>query len=129
MDLDLPLSGRPPLRASRYQQNGYQGVRSGAAWIVPTVLPINGNVDRGLCSESQLLAGVCEELSSLGAVGTFACTNSRRLLREARGWLSLFVTGAPCLSCVGAMRQFQLHLPRVALTVSIGRELQHWWAD
>merc|ERR1711920_1089656 len=91
------------------------GMRSGPDWISPTSLPFNHLVDRSLCSEYQLLSRVCEELA--GAV-------SGEAWRATRGWLWLFVTGAPCLSCVGAMRQFQLLLPKVEFAVTIGDEVQ-----
>lgn len=118
-DLTPPPGGQPPLAGSRYQQNGYHGVRQTEERILPTRLPFNSNVDRSLCSENQLLAAICEDLVGSRPV------NSKALLAKVTGWLRLFVTGAPCLSCVGAMRQFQLLLPQVTLFVSIGDELQY----
>lgn len=109
----LPLSGE------RFQQNGFHGTRQMADRIMPTTLPFNHNVDRSLCSEFQLLAGLCEDF--FGPVPG----DERACLDGVQGWLHLFVTGAPCLSCVGAMRQFQLLLPLVRLKVSIGAELQY----
>mmetsp|Transcript_22996 Transcript_22996/g.72385 ORF Transcript_22996/g.72385 Transcript_22996/m.72385 type:complete len:113 (-) Transcript_22996:71-409(-) len=106
-----------PLQGSRYQQNGYHGARPLQLWILPTPLPRSALVDRSLCSEGQLLSGLCSELAGP--------ETAEGLLRGVRGWLRLYVTGAPCLSCVGAMRQFQLLLPGVSLSVCIGEELQH----
>lgn len=113
-----------------FQQNGYQGRRPAEPWIVPTQLPVNHNVDRSLCSESQLLGRLCEELA--GASGLPGGPESSRLLAwlgQVQGRLWLFVTGAPCLSCVGALRQFRLLLPGVGLRVSIGPELQRELVD
>merc|ERR1712008_31131 len=106
------------LDGHRFQQNGYQGARPKSNWILPTPLPFNHLVDRGLCSEIQLLSGVCEELMD-SVYGSSFCQ-----LQDVQGWLWLFVTGAPCLSCVGAMQQFQLLLPGTQLRVTIGEELQ-----
>eukprot|EP00811_Abedinium_folium_P028012 NODE_4302_length_1908_cov_6.608647.p1 GENE.NODE_4302_length_1908_cov_6.608647~~NODE_4302_length_1908_cov_6.608647.p1 ORF type:complete len:300 (-),score=78.50 NODE_4302_length_1908_cov_6.608647:265-1164(-) len=113
-EFDLTADGGGgALHGSRFQQNGYQGAaRRGQEWILPTRLPLNCNVDRSLCSEAQLLAGICDDLMS-----------PTGMLQSARGYLRLFVTGAPCLSCIGSMRQFQLLLPHVALSVDIGEEL------
>jgi len=119
LDLTPPGHGATSIAGARYQQNGYQGSRLVSDKILPTQLPFNHNVDRSLCSEFQLLTGVCQDLlqSQKGDVVRF--------LAQVQGWLRLFVTGAPCLSCVGAMRQFQLLLPRVTFEVSIGPELQY----
>jgi len=124
LDLEVPLR-KQYVYGHRFQQNGYQGSRKGSVWIVPTSLPFNQNVDRSLCSENQLMSLVLEEVAGTGEAGT------QRPLEGVRGWLQLFVTGAPCLSCVGAMVQFQLLLPAVAFAVCIGPELHpdglcHW---
>merc|ERR1711924_309761 len=119
-ELELKSSrGGAILTSSRYQQNGYQGSRRLFDGITATRLPFNHNVDRSLCSEFQLLVGVCQELLGPELRDDFC------FLATVQGWLRLFVTGAPCLSCVGAMRQFQLLLPSVSFTVSIGNELQY----
>lgn len=109
-----------PLQGHRFQQNGYHGTRSGPGWLCATPLPINHLVDRSLCSENQLLSGICEELAGARTAGSAV-----ERLRGAQGWLHLFVTGAPCLSCVGAMRQFSLLLPGVEFRVTIGEELRY----
>jgi len=121
-----PTSGPPlphrgelhgvPLCGHRYQTNGYQGVRQSEERITPTPLPCNRNVDRSLCSEFQLLAAVVDELATGGPDPSHA-------LAKTRGNLQLYVTGAPCLSCVGAMHQFRLLLPDVHLEVAVGEEL------
>lgn len=116
------------LRSPRFQQNGYHGMRQGQDWIVATSLPLNSNVDRSLCSEYQLLSQVCEDLAGsrlqLSGPSRQQVAPGRQLLAGARGWLRLHVTGAPCLSCIGAMHQFQLLAPGVQLSISIGEELQ-----
>lgn len=116
-EIDLAVvNTRKSVVGARYQQNGYQGTRQIDPVLISTRLPFNHNVDRSLCSEFQLLEGVHQELLACGIEeGTsFIIVD---------GSLQLFVTGSPCLSCVGAMRQFQLLFPRVRLTVAIGEEL------
>jgi len=115
----IPSRDRPAISGKRFQQNGFHGTRHSSEQIVPTTLPFNSNVDRSLCSEFQLLNGLCEELLGPSA------GDAQATLASVQGWLHIFVTGAPCLSCVGAMRQFQLLLPSVTLKVSIGPELQY----
>lgn len=80
---------------------------------------MNFAVDRTLCSEFQLLSELCDVLlaavsasSASGAVGSAAARGS------LRGHAFLFVSAAPCLSCVCAVRQFQLIFPQVSLAVS-----------
>merc|ERR1712046_514785 len=91
----------------------------------------NSNVDRSLCSEHQLLRSIVQDLldgadsSQQGHNNDGALFRQEEVLGSADGWLYLFVTGAPCLSCVGTMRQFQLLLPGVCFRVSIGLELEH----
>lgn len=129
MDVEPCARKGGSLRNSRFQQNGYQGMRHGREWIVATTLPFNHNVDRSLCSENQLLSHICEDLArsrlqQLGRLTGQQVVPAKPLLAGARGWLRLYVTGAPCLSCIGAMRQFQLLAPGVQLSVSFGEELQ-----
>lgn len=116
-EFDLaPGHGGPALFGHRFQQNGYHGSRESDEYILPTTLPFNHNVDRGLCSEYQLLARLCSEV-----IGTAA--NGFVVLANTTGAVQLYVSGAPCLSCIGAMCQFGLLLPRVSFGVSIGEEL------
>jgi len=119
MNLELAHDGRH-IQGCMYQQNGFQGVRHAGNFILATALPFNHNVDRSLCSENQLLSRVCGECLNWNKAP------QKSLLAQVKGWLKLFVTGAPCLSCVGAIHQFQLLLPKVVLTVAIGPELQHF---
>lgn len=114
-ELELRLPGSSAVVACRLQQNGYQGSRPLHPFLIATTLPLNGNVDRGLCSEFQLLEKCLEDLSA----------GSTAKLAGATGWLQLFVTGPPCLSCAGAMHQFKLEMPLVLFSVSIGEELQY----
>eukprot|EP00747_Dinoflagellata_sp_TGD_P091251 gnl/TRDRNA2_/TRDRNA2_164991_c0_seq1.p1 gnl/TRDRNA2_/TRDRNA2_164991_c0~~gnl/TRDRNA2_/TRDRNA2_164991_c0_seq1.p1 ORF type:complete len:298 (-),score=49.22 gnl/TRDRNA2_/TRDRNA2_164991_c0_seq1:40-933(-) len=102
----------------RFQQNGYHGSRHSQQWIVATPLPFNRNVDRSLCSENQLLSALCQELAGEEQGMSTAA------FAQTTGFLRLFVTGAPCLSCVGAMWQFRLLAPSVVFEVSIGKELE-----
>eukprot|EP00439_Symbiodinium_sp_Y106_P077381 s1485_g16.t1 len=98
-----------------FQKNGFDGWRPSKDWLRPTVLPFNSLVDRSLCSENQLLSKLYEKLHN-AALSKTSC--------RPFGRVQLYVTGAPCLSCVGAMRQFSMLLPLVQLNVSIGPEIR-----
>lgn len=119
-EFDLqPAGGGFAVRGSRFQQNGYHADQGRATTesLRCTRLPFNANVDRSLCSEFQLLARLCDDI-------ILAC-KSPALLPDCRGWLWLFVTGAPCLSCIGTMHQFKALLPLITFCVSIGDELEY----
>mmetsp|Transcript_36495 Transcript_36495/g.49813 ORF Transcript_36495/g.49813 Transcript_36495/m.49813 type:complete len:212 (-) Transcript_36495:60-695(-) len=102
------------------------GLREGSAlrprWLHAISLPISVFVERELCAEFQLLEAACEVLSRGGASGVYR--NGQRV--HARGCLRMAVTGASCLSCVGAMRQFQILWPQVDLAVGM---LGRWQAS
>merc|ERR1712048_480423 len=79
-------------------------------------LPISGLVDRSLCSEFQVLCSVVDTTRS-------AAVKIGLSLRAVKGRVRLFVSTAPCVSCLGALRQFQLYMPHVGLEVANGEEL------
>merc|ERR1712039_426900 len=86
-------------------------------WLYSTPLPINAFVQRELCAEFQLLEITCDQLFATMAA------NGATSRSEVSGDLQVFVTGACCISCVGAVRQFQLLWP--SLSVSIGMSLRN----
>lgn len=103
-----------PLAATLFRMNGVGG--PGAChprWLHPAPLPINAFVDRELCAEFQLLEAACELLATTVRAGD-ASTRS-----EVAGTLSVLVSGACCLSCVAAVRQFQLLWPRLVIAIGI----------
>jgi len=92
---------------------------SGASWTWPALKPlsspISGLVDRGLCSEFQVLRAIPEEAATVAAPVKLPPP-------PLRGRLRLFVSTAPCVSCIWAMRQFQLLHPSMRLEVANGEE-------
>lgn len=92
---------------------------SGASWtwpaLKPLASPISGLVDRGLCSEFQVLRAIPEEAAAVAAPVQLPPP-------PLRGRLRLFVSTAPCVSCIWAMRQFHLLHPSMRLEVANGEE-------
>merc|ERR1719203_1231606 len=86
------------------------GGSSALGLLQPLSSPISGLVDRGLCSEFQLLGEILDVLWQRGGPqGDKFCGNIR-----------LFVSTAPCVSCIWALRQFQMLLPSVRIEVANG---------
>jgi len=79
-------------------------------------------VDRRFCSEFCLLEDVC---TALQRAGTHLSSDPERL--RVLGLVQVYVSGPPCLSCVGAFRQFQLLLPRVDLRIALGSSCLDGW--
>lgn len=79
-------------------------------WLHAFQLPNSSHVDRTLCAEFQILAELCSILAPEGGDHVPRAT--------AVGVLSLFTTTSPCMSCLGAIRQFQLLFPEVAVEAS-----------
>mmetsp|Transcript_25931 Transcript_25931/g.79705 ORF Transcript_25931/g.79705 Transcript_25931/m.79705 type:complete len:86 (+) Transcript_25931:1-258(+) len=69
-------------------------------------------VDRTLCSEFQLLSELCDLLQA-----TALAVNPAQA-QELRGHVHVFVSCAPCLSCILAIWQFRWILPKVWLAVA-----------
>eukprot|EP00440_Ansanella_granifera_P019982 gb/GFBE01021713.1/.p1 GENE.gb/GFBE01021713.1/~~gb/GFBE01021713.1/.p1 ORF type:complete len:552 (+),score=93.88 gb/GFBE01021713.1/:1-1656(+) len=67
-------------------------------------LAVRGNVQRAACAEFRLLARLAAELQQERQEGTSDA--------ETRLQVRLFASKTPCLSCLAAMRQFQLLFPR-----------------
>lgn len=95
-ELDLSIQ-QQVLQYASYQQNGYDDWRPKKDFLYATCLPCNALVDRSLCSEFQLLSKICEEVAS------FLSQVQRAPWFDVRGQVQIFVAGAPCLSCVGAI--------------------------
>lgn len=109
-NLERPIA----LTGSCLCENGLSNpAASHPRWLCPTRLPINAYVDRELCAEFQALEATCETISGALRAGDAA---SRA---EVRGTFQLIVSGACCISCVGAVRQFQLIWPGLSIAVGM----------
>mmetsp|Transcript_123984 Transcript_123984/g.239082 ORF Transcript_123984/g.239082 Transcript_123984/m.239082 type:complete len:482 (+) Transcript_123984:272-1717(+) len=79
-------------------------------------LPIRKAVDRAHCAEFKLLHRLASSLAE---------ERAEPLIEEgstgASGRVQIYVPRAPCLSCLAAMRQFQLLFPGVQLTFAGGK--------
>lgn len=101
------------LQGTLVKENSFlgEGTRAGRTGLLrSTSLPINDLVDRTLCAEFQALSELCDLLDSVGITGK----SSRRFVT---GTVTLWTTGASCLSCVGTMRQFLQVFPSTTLEV------------
>lgn len=92
------------------QENGARSQWSVQSPLQSAPLPINRRVDRAACSEFLLLSTVCIVLRDAGACGQHERSQLVGLLR-------LWSTGPSCLSCLAAIRQFQLLFPGVQLEI------------
>jgi len=112
-DFAAPAAAGARLRGSVLKENSFmgEGTRAGRAGLLRgAVLPISDLVDRTLCAEFQVLSDIGDLLDSAGAQGWPG-------RRSVTGRLQLWTSGASCLSCVGAMRQFLSLFPGVRLEV------------
>lgn len=92
-------------------ENGFRTGAGRPRWLLPTQLPISGFVDRELCAEFQALEATCDVLVGMLRGG------SASMRAEVCGNFNLLVSGACCISCVCAVRQFQLLWPGVSVKV------------
>jgi len=121
VEYDTRVGGRDAaavqIAGSMTKENGRRERGAGPdrkAWPLRAVAsPISGLVDRTLCSEFQLLCALMDAFQQAVRPG---------MDRTVLGRVSLFVSTAPCVSCIGALRQFQLFLPEVRLEVANGEE-------
>eukprot|EP00746_Dinoflagellata_sp_MGD_P156324 gnl/MRDRNA2_/MRDRNA2_85770_c0_seq1.p1 gnl/MRDRNA2_/MRDRNA2_85770_c0~~gnl/MRDRNA2_/MRDRNA2_85770_c0_seq1.p1 ORF type:complete len:313 (+),score=46.96 gnl/MRDRNA2_/MRDRNA2_85770_c0_seq1:431-1369(+) len=83
-------------------------------WLTAVQFKFRRWADRRVCGEAQALEGLCAEL----------------LLKDAEpgeiegptaawGAVELFLADAPCVSCIGLLRQFQVSFPGIALQLSV----------
>lgn len=110
-----------PIDGFMSRENGRRNERRGEdirTWPLKAVIsPISGLVDRTLCSEFQLL---CELIDIIRRA--FGPVGSQVDMAAVRGQVRLFVSTAPCVSCLGAVHQFRLMLPSIVLEVANGEE-------
>ncbi|CAE8601378.1 unnamed protein product, partial [Polarella glacialis] len=106
------------VRGAETCENAYHGeVTSNSRWLRAVTPPFNAFADRRTCSEFRFFDRLIEALALKGmAVDS--------LIRSAvAGHVEMLINAAPCVSCIGVMRQFQLLYPLVQLSISGGRQL------
>jgi len=120
-EYEVAVRGGQPLSGSMTKENGRRDRSGGGGASIerngplrPLSSPISGLVDRALCSEFQLMTAIVNALWQ--GVG-------ERCGDLFQGQVQLFVSTAPCVSCLWGLRQFQLLMPRVSVEVANGEEL------
>mmetsp|Transcript_154492 Transcript_154492/g.280699 ORF Transcript_154492/g.280699 Transcript_154492/m.280699 type:complete len:596 (-) Transcript_154492:84-1871(-) len=104
----------PLLEGCSFQLNGLRQDPDTARrpWLCAVPLPISKWVDRTLCAEFQLLAEVCDMINRTGIE-----LSSPELRHSVYGLLQMYLSEPSCVSCVGAMKQFQTLFPGVDMLV------------
>ena len=130
VEYHLELPGCTPLSGAMARENGRRdrGYDPKYPLIRPLASPISGLVDRGLCSEFQILAKLVDTvedtLTQQGSQGSQGSQGQApRTVRDVRGRIQIFVSTSPCVSCLWALRQCQFLLPQVQLGVVNGEEI------
>jgi len=107
--MDGCLSRESGLHGSTMAQLASLG-ESIAPWLRAFSLPNSSHVDRTRCAEFQVLVELCRLFAPEATMP--------KPQPSVVGVLLVFTTTSPCLSCLGAIRQFQLLFPEVLLEVS-----------
>merc|ERR1712242_685541 len=104
----------PLLEGTSFQLNGLRSDPETARrrWLCAVPLTISKWVDRTLCAEFQLLGEVCEMMNRAGIEMT-----SPELRHSVYGLLSMYLSEPSCVSCIGALKQFQTLFPGVDMLV------------
>jgi len=108
-------------------ENGLQVAEDGSKvacrprWLRAITLPINAYVERELCAEFQLLEDLCNLFASKSSSRLAFSLLDETARLQVSGTVHLLVTGSSCVSCLGAIRQFQLLWPNVGLFVGMVR--------
>jgi len=105
--------GRAPRGEPEQPGPGGQGPTS--AWLHAFRLPNSPHVDRSCCAEFRILSRLCAILVPAGG--------EPRPHPSLVGIVALFTTTSPCMSCIGAIRQFQLLFPEVQVETSDRNEI------
>jgi len=109
------------------RENGLQVAEDGGKvacrprWLRAITLPINAYVERELCAEFQLLEDLCSLFASKSSSRLAFSVRDEAARLHVSGTIQLLVTGSSCVSCLGAMRQFQLLWPNIAISVGMMR--------
>lgn len=104
-----------PLVGDLFRENGCRNPgNSRPRWLRAVPLPINIFVERELCAEFQLLEAVCNTISA-----AISSCNNEASREKVFGNVDILISSASCVSCVGAIRQFQLLWPAIHVTVGM----------
>lgn len=109
------------------RENGLQVAEDGGKvacrprWLRAITLPINAYVERELCAEFQLLEDLCSLFASKSSSRLAFSVRDEAARLHVSGTIQLLVTGSSCVSCLGAMRQFQLLWPNIGISVGMMR--------
>lgn len=108
-EYSIEVPGRAgPVCGSGLHQNGKS---AGSFWFQAHVPPFSERADRTTCSEFRMLTSICDELARAGDIGSEAARAS------CTGSLKVLVNASCCVSCVGAVAQFRLLFPRIAVSL------------
>lgn len=110
-DFELHVHGKSLAGAVAFESGATAGVPGP---LRATSLPVTPLTNRALCSEFQALC----EIHARASREVAGVTD----LSEAAGRVRLFVTSPFCASCVGALQQLQLLMPRVLVEATCGQE-------
>jgi len=88
--------------------------RRGPGWLPAFKLPNSRHVDRRLCAEFQVLQELCQVFVPSGEP-----TIAQPPWPEVVGVVALLTSVSPCMSCIGAIRHFQLLFPEVEIGVAM----------
>jgi len=89
--------------------------RPGPGWLPAAFqLPNSRHVDRRLCAEFQVLQELCRVFVPSGEL-----TIAQPPWPDVVGVVALLTSLSPCMSCIGAIRHFQLLFPEVEIEVAM----------
>lgn len=113
------------LQGSETCENAYHGeVTRDSKWLRAVNPPFNSFADRRTCCEFRFLDRMIDRIVSRGRDergGDGGCPQWRA---QVLGYIHILVNAAPCVSCLGALRQFRLLFPAVRLRVAGGRRTE-----
>jgi len=87
---------------------------SAPGWLPAFQLPNSRHVDRRRCAEFQILQELCRVFVPSGRLNM-----EQPPWPEVVGVVALFTSVSPCMSCIGAIRHFQLLFPEVEIEVAV----------
>mmetsp|Transcript_80333 Transcript_80333/g.227506 ORF Transcript_80333/g.227506 Transcript_80333/m.227506 type:complete len:559 (+) Transcript_80333:719-2395(+) len=109
----VPLTGSITAENGRRESRERGAADDGALPLRALSSPISGLVNRNLCSEFQLMCAIMDTLQR---------ADGGKSMASLRGTFRLFVSTAPCVSCIWALRQFQIFLPCACIEVANGED-------
>jgi hypothetical protein len=104
------------LHGEEAAENAYHGeVLGDSRWLRAVTPPFNPFADRRTCSEFRFFDRIIEALSRAGLA------SDDEVRSKVEGYITIHINCAPCVSCIGVVRQFQLLFKGVDLQMSGGR--------